>query len=219
MQIQSLRIKAYRSFRIDDTTPADAFERLGKIETYQALRAEGCSEATALHAIGWSRSAYYRWQARYRVDGVKGLAANPSSALDPFARMGRVADAQAISVHGQAALAGDAGPRGGGAVGIDDRADPGQRGAAGPDHAVRLLPGPDPGQETAQFCPQPCQRWRYGMKATRPGELIQIDHMSVSRDGDTLKQFNSSLTVDRYRNSIFVGKTIACGRCANRPCH
>ena len=75
MQIQSLRIKSYRSFRIDDTTPAEAFERLRKIETYRALRAEGCGEAAALRAIGWSRAAYFRWQARYRAGGVKGLAA------------------------------------------------------------------------------------------------------------------------------------------------
>ena len=60
MQIQSLRIKSYRSFRIDDTTPAEAFERLRKIETYRELRAEGCSEAAALRAIGWSRAAHFR---------------------------------------------------------------------------------------------------------------------------------------------------------------
>ena len=75
MQIKSLRIQSYRSFRIDDTTPAHAFERLRKIETYRALRAEGCSEPTALRAIGWSRAAYFRWQAHYRAEGVKGLAA------------------------------------------------------------------------------------------------------------------------------------------------
>lgn len=54
MQIKSLGIKR---LRFDDTTPADAFERLSKIETYRELRAEGCSEAAALRAIGWSRSA------------------------------------------------------------------------------------------------------------------------------------------------------------------
>ena len=30
MQIKSLRIQSCRSFRIDDTTPADAFERLSQ---------------------------------------------------------------------------------------------------------------------------------------------------------------------------------------------
>ncbi len=75
MQIKSLRIRSYRSFRIDDTSCAEAVERLGKIETYQELRSEGGSESTALRAIGWSRSAYYRWQARYRRRGTQGLVA------------------------------------------------------------------------------------------------------------------------------------------------
>ena len=38
MQIKSLRTKSYRRFAVDDTTPADAFERLRRIETVQALR-------------------------------------------------------------------------------------------------------------------------------------------------------------------------------------
>ena len=75
MQIKSLRIKSYRSFKVDDTTPADALGRLRRIETYRALRAEGCTEATALRATGWSRSCYFRWLKRYQSQGVRGLAA------------------------------------------------------------------------------------------------------------------------------------------------
>ncbi len=72
MQIKSLGIKR---LRLDDTTPADAFERLRRIGTYLELRAEGCSEAAALRAVGWSRSTCCRWRARRRALGVKGLAA------------------------------------------------------------------------------------------------------------------------------------------------
>ena len=35
------------------------------------------------------------------------------------------------------------------------------------------------------------------MKAQRPGEMIQIDHMSVSRDGDTLKEFKATCPVSK----------------------
>jgi len=49
MQIKSLGIKR---LRLDDTTPADAFERLRRIGTYLELRAEGCGEAAALRAVG-----------------------------------------------------------------------------------------------------------------------------------------------------------------------
>ena len=66
MQIKSLRIQSCRSFRIDDTTPAGAFERRRKIETYRALRAEGCSEPTALRwtagaKAGPARAEYQRF--------------------------------------------------------------------------------------------------------------------------------------------------------------
>lgn len=35
------------------------------------------------------------------------------------------------------------------------------------------------------------QRWQYGMKAAEPGELIQIDHMSVHKDGLNMKHFQA----------------------------
>ncbi len=72
MQIKSLGIKRPR---LDDTTPADAFDRLRRIETCLEPRAEGCGEAAAPRAVGWSRSTCYRWRARHRALGVKGLAA------------------------------------------------------------------------------------------------------------------------------------------------
>ena len=36
------------------------------------------------------------------------------------------------------------------------------------------------------------QRWKYGSKASKPGELLQIDHMTYSRDGQTLKEFRAA---------------------------
>ena len=36
------------------------------------------------------------------------------------------------------------------------------------------------------------QRWTAGTQAARPGEWVQIDHMSISRDGDTLKAFKAT---------------------------
>jgi transposase InsO family protein len=35
------------------------------------------------------------------------------------------------------------------------------------------------------------QRWRYGMKASKMGELIQIDHMSVNKNGIGIKHFQA----------------------------
>lgn len=35
------------------------------------------------------------------------------------------------------------------------------------------------------------KRWQYGMKATKPGEMIQIDHMSVTKHSISMKEFRA----------------------------
>ena len=35
------------------------------------------------------------------------------------------------------------------------------------------------------------QRWRYGQRARQPGELVQIDHLSASRESKQLKEFKA----------------------------
>lgn len=40
------------------------------------------------------------------------------------------------------------------------------------------------------FCSH-AKKWRYGMKASGPGELIQIDHMSVTKNNITMKHFQA----------------------------
>lgn len=201
MQIKSLGIKR---LRLDDTTPADAFERLAKIETYRELRAEGCSEAAALRAIGWSRSAYYRWQARCRAFGVKGLAAqsrrprriNPrrwTRAQEwavwrmrkqyPF--MGKKRLKVMLDRDGTALSESTIGRILAKGVGLR-RITP-----------CAFLRGRVKAKRRRSFTSGHAQRWRPDMKAARAGEWIQIDHMSVSRDGDTLKEFKATCPVSK----------------------
>ena len=42
------------------------------------------------------------------------------------------------------------------------------------------------------------RRWNYGDKAERPGQLVQIDHMTFSRDGQTIKEFRAICPVSRF---------------------
>ncbi len=42
------------------------------------------------------------------------------------------------------------------------------------------------------------QRWRYGTRATQPGQLVQIDHLSVSLDGTQLKEFRAVSPVGKH---------------------
>ena len=74
MQIKSLRSTYYKTRRINDRVSADAMDRYKRLERYQRLRSEGCSEATALEVTGWSRATYYRWHKRYQQQGMDGLA-------------------------------------------------------------------------------------------------------------------------------------------------
>ena len=55
------------------TSALTTLVRLKQLELYEKLRGEGCCEATALDALGWSRATYYRWKMRYREDGLDGL--------------------------------------------------------------------------------------------------------------------------------------------------
>ena len=42
------------------------------------------------------------------------------------------------------------------------------------------------------------RRWKYGAKARTPGELMQIDHMTYVRDGDTVKEFRAVCPVSKF---------------------
>lgn len=73
MQIKSLRIKSYRSWRIDDKASPEAMERLEKLERHDKLRQAGCPPDLALEVTGWSRATFYRWRKRHLVHGTRGL--------------------------------------------------------------------------------------------------------------------------------------------------
>lgn len=63
MQIKSLRLISYRSWRIDETILSPkAQEKEKKLKQYEQLREEGCSEKTALAVVGISRPTYFRWK-------------------------------------------------------------------------------------------------------------------------------------------------------------
>ncbi|WP_446831958.1 helix-turn-helix domain-containing protein [Candidatus Foliamicus sp.] len=201
MQIKSLGMKRVR---MDDTTPGDAFERLRKIETYRELRAEGCGEAAALRAVGWSRSTYYRWQARYRSQGVKGLAAKSRRPRRTHpARWTRAQEWAVWRMRKHYPFMGKRRLK----VMLD------REGILLSESTIgrilvkgvclrRITPcafcrGRVTAKRRRNFANGHAQRWRPGVKAAQPGEWVQIDHMSVSRDGDTLKEFKAVCPVSK----------------------
>ena len=166
MQIKSLRLKSYRSWAVNDRASVEALARLQKLEWYEKLRQEGCSSSTRLEIIGWSRATYYRnvivgavWGGWRVVPVVPGLE-HFLQTLPVMGQMWRVL----VRDHGWTLSYGRA---------DRDRADaPGSDQAGG----VLLRTGFQ-------------RHWRYGMKGRQPGELVQLDHMSLSfPQGKTLIQ-------------------------------
>jgi transposase InsO family protein len=51
----------------------EAQRRYKLLRDYKRLKSEGCSEATALQVLGLSRATYYRWRKRLEESGPKGL--------------------------------------------------------------------------------------------------------------------------------------------------
>ena len=198
MQVQSLRIPSYRRFKVDDTLPAAAVKRRHKLETYRDLRAEGCSQQTALRAIGWSRATYFRWAARYRKCGPHGLAAISRRPQRTRPRQWTPAQQRQVwTLRRRYPFMGKRPLR----VllarqGIHLSESTVGRILAKGVRLGRIRPcafcrGRVKLKKRRSFHPGHAQRWCYGTRATQPGQLVQIDHLSVSLDGTHLKEFRA----------------------------
>lgn len=197
MQIKSLRIQSYRSFKVDDSTPGEAVERLHRVETYQALRAEGCTQATALQAIGWSRSTYYRWHRRYQCEGVRGLIGQSRRPRRiRGVQWGRAEEHRVWALRRRYPFMGKARLH----ILLERE---GLRLSASTVGRI-LTQGVRLGRiRPCAFCrgrtavkrrrrfDGHAKRWRYGQRPRRAGELVQIDHMALYRDGQRLKEFKA----------------------------
>jgi transposase len=205
MQIQSLRIKAYRSWVVDETTPREAVERLGKLEIVERLRAECCSMATALDVAGWSRATYYRWRSRFELQGLRGLVAEsrrPCRVRQPqwsrhheqqvWRLRRRFPDWGKLTI--QHVLQRD--------HGIELSVSTVGRILAKGVRLGRIRPVCRSQGRLRPLRRRPrrpyARRWRYGMKGCRPGELVQIDHMTVRfPDGREIKEFKALCPVSK----------------------
>ena len=74
MNMESMRIRSYRSFKVDEHVPAVAAGRYRTLKAYDRLRAAGCSEGGALEQLGISRRTLYRGQGALAAGGQRGLA-------------------------------------------------------------------------------------------------------------------------------------------------
>ena len=53
------------------------------------------------------------------------------------------------------------------------------------------------------------RRWKYGSKARKAGELVQIDHMTYVRDGQTVKEFRAICPVTKFMTTRVYSRATA----------
>ena len=205
MQIKSLESN-HIGWRIDDNTSAEALGRLKQLEWVERLRGEGCSEATSLAVVGWSRATYYRWLRRYREAGLKGLESGTRAPRGRRVCQWTKQQAQQVlhlrkryPLWGKRKLW---------RVLVRERGWTLSESTVGRIVArlvrlgrvepVSFYYGQVKPKRRRQFTHH-AKRWRYGMKAKAPGELMQADHMSVSfTEGACVKEFKATCPVSKW---------------------
>lgn len=186
MQIKSLRLISYRSWRIDETILSkEALEKEKKLKQYERLREEGCSEKTALETVGFSRATYFRWK-QQRIESrilLEPHSKKPKNKRQP--KINKALEQQVLFLRKKYPVWGK--------LKITTLLQR-EYGKKVNDTTVgriltkllkqgKIKPVSFYYGHTAQKKPRVfhghAKRWQKGMKAKKPGELIQIDHMKV----------------------------------------
>lgn len=185
----------------------EASKRVEQLQLYQQLRTEGCSEETALKAIQISRATYFRWKKVLFEKGPKSLelvSRKPKTVrrtqwtqelqLTVF----RIRKANPL--YGRLKIH---------AILQRDFPDLARVSVTTIGRILkklvdlkRVLPAwvltaSKKSRRKRKFNKY-AQRWKYGMKARQPGDLIQVDHMSVSFDtSKTVKHFQATCPISK----------------------
>ncbi len=204
MNIKSMRVRSYRSFAVDEHVPKEAAERCRTLKAYDRLRAAGCGEGAALEQLGISRRTRYRWQSALAASGQRELAPKSTRPHRVRRRAWKPKDVKAVldvrrkypsmgKARIQAVLARKGRELSVSTVGrIIERAL-----KAGAIRPASFCEGRVKPKRRCRFAKW-ARRWKYGAKATRAGELVQVDHMTYTCEGRTLKEFRAVCPVSRF---------------------
>ena len=206
MQQKSLRIKSYRTWKVNEIEVSDiARERFKKLELFWKLRDEKCSESTALSAIDCGRATMYRWQRAYKERGIVGL--NPQSTA-PIKRRtstwSKALEQQVLHLRRKHPLWGkktlatilNRDQNLGVSISMVGRILK-KLAKLGKIRPVSFYYGKVRPKKPRVFKGH-AERWKKGSKSTKPGELLQIDHMTVNvGPGFTIKHFEATCPVTK----------------------
>jgi putative transposase len=192
---------------IDETEYSEVvYQRKDKLDKIEMLLDEGCVEASALAAVNVPRSTYYRWKSGYKKFGLMGLeneSRRPNKIRKPswsneialrvyelrkkFPLWGK----QKLAVMYQRKYKEKISQSTVGRILKKLR----KQGKIKP---VRLLLyGKD--EPKKRTFDKHAQRWEKGMKSKQPGELIQLDHMTVQVPKiGSIKHFSATCPTSKY---------------------
>ena len=206
MQIQSLRIKSYRSWKVDDRVYSDVAKKKFKLlQDFEKLRAGGGSESVILSVLGISRSTFYRIKAQYDKRGFAGLepgSKRPHQVRKP--RWDNNLENLVLKLRKQEPTWGKNKLH---RLIIRDYSISTSVATIG--RIISKLISKDK-VKSAYFAANKnkpkrrrvfnkhASRWKYGMKATKPGELVQIDHMTVWSNSKAIKHFKAICPVSKF---------------------
>jgi putative transposase len=205
MQQLILHKKLYRVKRIDETEYLPIVqERLEKINLFKKLRIEGCSIKVACEALKTPQSTLYRWKKKYNLNGLLGLeneSTSPYKVRQPRKSQQIINNIVALRkknpLYGKAKI-----------TVLLKR-----------DYSIIISESTvgriisklikDDKVKLAYFYyakkrlrprvfKNHAQRWKFDMKAHEPGELLQIDHMSIPlASGFSIKHFQAICPVTK----------------------
>lgn len=196
----------YYLSRIDDKEYSPkALERKKLLDDYQKLRSDGASEKVILSVLGISRASYYRWKtrfARYGLTGLEPKSTRPNKVRIP--KWDKKLEEFVLAIRRKYMLFGKSK-----VTALLKRE---YRVTTSCSTVGRILKSllnqrliRAASFYTGKYQPKPrifanhAQRLPKGMKAKIPGELVQVDHMSVQiDDGHEIKHFEAVCPITRY---------------------
>jgi transposase len=204
-----MQIKYLQTKQVYDISHSNYFqdpcEKKRKLDLYSKLISEGCCQKTSLEAIGISKATYFRWQKRYRENGIEGLESKsrcPNNLRTPTwskeAEQLVIATRKKYKLWGKYKITKIIEKNHGIIFSVS------MVGRIISKHLkkenirrVEFYFGKIRPTKHRSFNDH-AKRWKYGMKAEVPGQLIQIDHMTVKLiNGYSVKHFKAICPVTK----------------------
>ena len=206
MQTKRPHARSYQITLIDERDYSSlAQERARKLDKIEMLLSEGCSEETALLAVEISRSTYFRWKKQYKEFGIVGLESESRRPLSVRTHKWDERLVKAIlNLRKKYPAWGKQ------KITVLLRSEMGMTASVGTVgriishlikqgliYSVQFYFGHKRGKP--RVFNNHAQRWRSHMRAKEPGEMVQIDQMTVFMPRDKpIKSFRAVCPITRF---------------------